>query len=101
MLNKVFVLPDATSGLGKALAADLATSGETLVMVARQAGRGTDALREITRATQNRNIDLQLCDLSILSSVRNLAEILKSRYENIDVLINSVSVYKRKMGETL
>ena len=81
MPNKVFVLTGATSGIGKALATDLARTGETLVMVAREAGRGSSALKEITLATQNRDIDLQLCDLPALSSVRNLAEILKSRYE--------------------
>lgn len=96
MPNKVFVLTGATSGIGKALAMDLARTGETLVIVAREAGRGSTALKEITLATQNRNIDLQLCDLSILSSVRNLAEVLKSRYEKIDVLINNASVYRKK-----
>jgi NAD(P)-dependent dehydrogenase (short-subunit alcohol dehydrogenase family) len=96
MPNKVFVLTGSTSGIGKALAAGLARTGDTLVMVAREAGRGSAALQEIMLATQNRNIDLQLCDLSILSSVRNLAEILKSRYEKIDVLINNASVYRRK-----
>jgi len=94
MPNKVFIVTGATSGIGKALAADLAKKGETLVMVAREAGRGSMALQEITLATQNRNIDPQLCDLSILASVRNVAEILKSRYEKMDVLINNASVYK-------
>ena len=101
MPNKVFVLTGATSGIGKALAADLAKTGEILVMVAREAGRGSMTLQEITLATQNRNIDLQLCDLSILSSVRNLAEILKSKYEKIDVLINNASVYRRKRAVTV
>jgi NAD(P)-dependent dehydrogenase (short-subunit alcohol dehydrogenase family) len=44
---------------------------------------------------------LQLCDLSILSSVRNVAEILKSKYEKINVLINNASVYKRKRTVTV
>lgn len=101
MPNKVFVLTGPTSGIGKALAADLARTGETLVMVAREAGRGSRVLEELTLATQNRNIDLQLCDLSILSSVRNLAEILKSRYEKIDVLINNAGVYRRKRVVTV
>lgn len=95
MADKVFVVTGTTSGIGKALASDLAKTGDTVVMVARDADRGRAALQEIAVATQNSNLDLQLGDLSILSSVRNLAEILKSKYEKIDVLINNASVYKR------
>jgi len=101
MANKVFVVTGVTSGIGKALAAQIAQTGETLVMVARDAERGQAALKELMLATQNPTIDLQLCDLSILSSVRNLAEILKSRYEQIDVLINKASAYKRKRVVTV
>ena len=101
MPNKVSVVTGATSGIGKALAAGLAQTGETIVLVAREAGRGSAALQEIMHAAKNRNIDMQLCDLSIMSSVRNLAEILKSRYEKIDVLVNNASVYRRKRAVTV
>ena len=101
MPNKVFVVTGATSGIGKALASGLAQTGETIVLVAREAGRGSAALQDITQETKNRDIDMQLCDLSIMSSVRNLAEILKSRYEKIDVLINNASVYRRKRAVTV
>jgi NAD(P)-dependent dehydrogenase (short-subunit alcohol dehydrogenase family) len=96
MGNKVFVVTGVTSGIGKALAFDIAKMGETLVMIARDADRGQSVLKEIQSHSKNSTIDLQLCDLSILSSVRNLAEILKSRYEKINVLINNASVYKRQ-----
>lgn len=101
MGNKVFVITGATSGIGKALAMDLAKTGEVLVIVARDVERGNAALQEIRLATQNFNISLELCDLAILSSVRNLAEILKSKYEKIDVLINNAGVYKRKREVTV
>ena len=101
MPKKVFVLTGATSGIGKALAADLAKTGETVVLVGRDAERSKAALDEVRLAVPNSNLDLQLCDLTILSSVRNLAEILKSRYEWIDVLINNASVYKRKRVVTV
>src|SRR5215208_2670121 len=101
MENKVFVLTGVTSGIGKALALDIAKTGERLVLVARNAERGNTVLNEISRAAPNSTLDLQLCDLSVLSSVRNLAEILKSRYPTIDVLINNASVYKRKRTVTV
>jgi len=101
MENRVFIVTGATSGIGKALALDIAQTGGTLVMIARDADRGSATLKEIALETQNPNIDLQLCDLSILSSVRNVAEILKARYEKIDVLINSAAIYKRKRVVTV
>lgn len=101
MSKKVFVVTGATSGIGKALAADLAKTGETVVIVARDAERGKETLDELSRGIQSEIFDLQLCDLSVLSSVRNLAEILKSRYEAIDVLINNAGVYRRRRGVTV
>src|SRR5215212_10804217 len=101
MENKVFVLTGVTSGIGKALALDIAKTGERLVLVARDVERGNAVSNEISQAAQSANLDLQLCDLSVLSSVRNLAEILKSRYPAIDVLINNASVYKRKRTVTV
>jgi len=101
MENKVFVLTGVTSGIGKALAVDIAKTGERLVLVARDVERGNAVSNEISQAAQSANLDLQLCDLSVLSSVRNLAEILKSRYPTIDVLINNASVYKRKRTVTV
>lgn len=101
MSNKVFVVTGTTSGIGKALALEIAKTGQTLVMIARDADRGQTALQEIHSQAPNPVIDLQLSDLSILSSVRNVAEILKARYEKINVLINNASVYKRKRTVTV
>jgi len=99
--TKTFVITGGTSGIGKALALDLAKNGETIVLVARDADRGKAVQQEIGARTQNPNLDLQLCDLSVISSVRNLAEILKSRYESIDVLINNAGVHKSKRQTTM
>jgi NAD(P)-dependent dehydrogenase (short-subunit alcohol dehydrogenase family) len=101
MANKIFVITDTTSEIGKTLAMELAKTGEALVIVAPDADQGNAALQEIRLATQNFSINLELCDLSILSSVRNLAEILKSKYQKVDVLINNASVLKRERGVTV
>jgi NAD(P)-dependent dehydrogenase (short-subunit alcohol dehydrogenase family) len=101
MPNKVIVLTDATSGIGKALAVDLAKTGETVVIVAHDAEHGKAMMGDVQLAAPQANIDLQLSDLSILSSVRNLSEILKSKYPAIDVLINNASVYTKKRAVTV
>lgn len=101
MNTKVFVVTGATSGIGKAVAHELAKTGETVVMVARDEERGARARKEISAATQNPNIDLQLGDIGNLSSVRNLATIIANRYETIDILINSASVYKKNRSVTV
>lgn len=101
MQNKVFIVTDATSEIGKVLALDLAKSGGTLVLVARDVDLGNAVHDEIARTVSNPSLDLQLCDVSILSSVRNLAEILKSRYETIDVLINNAAIRRRKRTVTV
>jgi NAD(P)-dependent dehydrogenase (short-subunit alcohol dehydrogenase family) len=90
-----------TSGLGKAIALALAKTGESVIMVARDADRGMQVKKEIAAATQNPNLDLQLCDLATLSSVRNLGTILTNRYDKIDVLINNASVYKKNRETTV
>lgn len=101
MENKISVVTGASSGIGKALVLAFAKRGETVVMVARDAERGQTALEDIRSQTGNTNVDLQLCNLAVLSSVRNLAEILKSKYEKINLLINNAGVYRQKRTVTV
>lgn len=101
MTTKVFMVTGATSGIGKALATQLAQTGEIVILVARDVDRGNAVVQEITQKTQNWNLDLQLCDLSNLSSVNNLASVVKLKYNTIHVLINNAGVYKRQRQTTV
>lgn len=93
MNTKVYMVTGVTSSLGKAIALELAKTGEMVVMVAQDTERGAQVEKEISAATQNPNLDLQLCDFSNISSVRNLATIVLSRYDNIHLLINNAAIY--------
>jgi NAD(P)-dependent dehydrogenase (short-subunit alcohol dehydrogenase family) len=101
MNMKVYMVTGVTSGLGKAIALELAKTGETVILVARDPQRAAQVEKEISAATQNPNLDVQICDLSNLSSVRNLATIVNSRYNHLDLLINNAGVYKRTRQTTL
>lgn len=99
--RNIHVVTGATSGLGKAVALALAKTGGTVVLVARDPERGAQVEKEIATASENFNVELQLCDLANLSSVRNLAVILNNKFDKIDVLVNNAGVYKRQRTMTV
>lgn len=101
MNTKVYMVTGVTSRIGKAIAMELAKTGETVIMVAHDNDRGAQLEQEISAATQNPNLDLQLCDFSNMSSVRNLGTIVLSRYDQIHALINNTSVYQTRRETTL
>lgn len=101
MNPNVYMVTGATAGLGRAIAHELAKTGDTVVMVVRDEERGAQVKREISTATHNSQIDLQLADIGNLSSVRNLVTILAQRYEKIDALINNASVYRKNRTLTV
>lgn len=98
---KVYLVTGATSGIGRAVAMELAKTADVVILVARDEARGIQVQNEILSITNTPNIDLQLCDLGILSSVRNLATIVSNRYDKLDVLVNSASVYKHQRTTTV
>jgi NAD(P)-dependent dehydrogenase (short-subunit alcohol dehydrogenase family) len=99
--SKVYMVTNVTSPLGQAIALRLAMTEATVLIVAKDQSHGTRVENEIIIASQNPNVELQLGDLSNLASVRNLAEIIHSKYEKIDGLILNNSVYRKLRSVTV
>jgi len=92
MNNKVCVITGATSGIGKATALGLAKQEATVVIVGRDQDRGKTAVAEIQAASGNPHVGLLVADLSSLKDVRQLCSTLKTRYEQLNVLINNAGI---------
>lgn len=90
------MITGANSGIGKATAIELAKMNATVVIVCRNKERGEPALKEIIEKTRNNKVDLFLCNLSSLESIRNLATEFKNKYQNLHVLINNAGVMLSK-----
>ena len=99
--SKVYVVTNVTSVLGKAIALGLAMTGATVLIVAKDQSHGAGVEQEISMLSQNASVELQLGDLSNLSSVRNLAEIINSKYQKIDGLILNNSIYRKQRSLTV
>lgn len=96
MSQRVFLVTGATSGIGKAIAFELAKTGETVLLVARDQEKRNIVYEEIMTGIQNPNVDALTCDLSSIGSIKNFAAHLKSKYPKIDVLINNAATVKRE-----
>jgi len=91
MSGRICVLTGASSGIGRAASMALARLGATMVLVARDKGRGEAALAEVSAAATGAKPSLELADLAVQEQVRSLAQRLTD-LRRIDVLINNAGL---------
>lgn len=96
MEQKTVVVTGANSGMGLATTVELAKQGAHVIMVCRSESRGQTALQEAIRRSGSEAIELMLCDLGDLASIRRFAEAFKARYPVLDVLVNNAGVVMLK-----
>jgi NAD(P)-dependent dehydrogenase (short-subunit alcohol dehydrogenase family) len=93
--GKVVLLTGATDGLGRALAAELARDGATLLVHGRDPERIADTVREVTEAAGDGGADRvrsYQADLASIAGVRALAEQVIASEPRLDVLVNNAGV---------
>lgn len=85
--QQTILITGATDGLGRALAAELASEGATVLVHGRDDRRGEATLREIGgKASWYR------ADLSSLAETRALAEAVRADHPRLDVLVNNAGI---------
>lgn len=96
MKGKVCMITGANSGIGKIMALDLAKMGANVVMVCRSRERGESAQRDIINQSGNESVELMVADLSLMQSVRKLAEDFRKKHDRLHVLINNAALWPTK-----
>ena len=83
------VVTGATSGVGLAAAKALAELGARVTLVARDADKARAVASELVEETGNPNVDIELCDMSLMGDVQRLVKRLVAADEPIDILVNN------------
>jgi retinol dehydrogenase-14 len=86
MTGRTVVITGGNAGIGKATAEAVARLGARVVITARNAERGGQAVEDIRRTSGNDDVECVALDLASLSSVRHCAAELLERLPSIHVL---------------
>lgn len=89
MKNKICLITGANAGLGKETALALAKQQAHIIMLCRNPAKAEAARQDIIQQSKNSNIDIILCDLNDLGSVKKSAEEFKVKYKQLHVLVNN------------
>lgn len=86
------LITGATDGLGRALGADLATRGATVLIHGRSPSRLKATRAEIRDAAGHDRLWTYRADFSSLEEVRRLAEEVETNHERLDLLVNNAGI---------
>lgn len=90
ILNSNVLISGGTSGVGKAIALDLALQGAHITLIGRNQQRGEATVTELRHKTGNQHISLLLGDLSTKESVNKITKEYSETHQSLDILINSL-----------
>jgi len=90
--GKLAVITGSNSGIGYEAALALAGKGAHVVLAVRSAEKGQTAMAAIKRAHPGATVEVMALDLSSLASVRQFAQALLQRFEQLPLLINNAGV---------
>lgn len=102
MHDKTCLVTGGTSGIGKEIAAGLASMGCLVVLVGRDRTRCENVAKEIAQRTgkQNPSISYLVADFASQSSIRNLAQQFRDSHDHLDILINNAGVFRARRETT-
>ena len=93
-MSKTILITGSTDGIGKLAAIRLAKEGHTLYLHGRNSKKLDKVIKEIVNLTGNDKISGFIADFTDLEVVKKMGNEVKSKLNNLDVLINNAGVFK-------
>ncbi|XP_063920323.1 retinol dehydrogenase 11-like [Zophobas morio] len=89
LVGKTAIVTGANTGIGYDTALDFAKRGARVILACRDEGRAEEARIRIVEETGNKNIVVQLIDMSSFETVREFAKRINETEERLDILVNN------------
>jgi len=98
--GKRALVTGAGAGLGKQTALDLARLGAAVHLGVRDEAKGRAAAADIVAAVPGAQVEVELCDVSSLVSVRTFASTFAGAHPSLDVLVHNAGVLPPQRQES-
>ncbi|MEZ4849857.1 MAG: SDR family oxidoreductase [Bacteroidia bacterium] len=89
------LITGSTSGIGKATALALAKKGWHIIIHGRNQSSCLQTIAELKSLSNNPKIDFIHADISDLKQVKNMADEIKQRFPQLNILINNASTFSQ------
>lgn len=100
LTGKNCLVTGASSGLGLEVAKGLARLGANTTLLCRNKLKGENAIDAIRQEIPGASIEMKVCDLASLESVRQFIEDFNTGQSRLDILFNNAAVMKRNRTVT-
>ncbi len=90
--KRVILITGANSGLGYETSKFFLEKGATIIMCCRDLLKGEKARKELLKLNLSGSINLVELDLSDLKKVKASAQIIKKKFNSLDVLVNNAGI---------
>ncbi|TPX30647.1 hypothetical protein SmJEL517_g05831 [Synchytrium microbalum] len=94
--EKTIIVTGANSGLGFSTAKEFAQRGANVLMLCRNPQAGAKAKDEIVKETGNQHVQVAICDVSLLHSVKSFADSFVAEHKPLHVLVNNAGAMSTK-----
>ena len=99
MNNKICMITGANAGIGKAAAIQIAQQGHHVIMACRNRQKGEAALQDVQAKANSNAVELMIVDMSLQSSIKELAGTFLAKYDWLDVLIHNAANFDIRQKE--
>jgi NAD(P)-dependent dehydrogenase (short-subunit alcohol dehydrogenase family) len=104
LAGQVAIVTGSNTGIGYVTARELARKGATVVVAARSAEKGNEAVAKITKAIQNvkgaGSAVFMPLDLNSFQQVRKFASNFRGKFSRLDMLVLNAGVWPNKYSTT-
>lgn len=94
LTGKTVLVTGATSGVGKAVALNLAAKDAKVILGCRDQEKCIWVRREVAEKTKNEQVFCSMLDLASLQSIKEFVHRMKSKDINFDVVVNNAGVMR-------